>query len=260
MNVITRAPGDDLLLNTPHHLVKQISPEEEYSVARFVEEATGIIESIVSRGKLPVMVGGTGLYMKSLIDGLFSSPPSDEDLREELRKEAEDKGGEYLYEKLKEVDPETALKLHPNDIRRIIRAIEVYELTGETIHEKKKESEGISLKYDCRVFGMELPRDILYGRINAAVDRMFNEGLAEEVKGLRARKLSKTAEKALGIKETCAFLDGQIGFDEAVEELKKNTRKYAKRQLTWFRADKRVQWIDANRSVDEIVNDILILW
>ena len=259
MDIITRVSGDEALSDVSHYLVKTISPEEEYSAARFIEESTGFIEQIVSKGKVPVIVGGTGLYMKSLVDGLFSSPPKDEDLREELEREAEEKGGEYLYRKLEEVDPETASRLHPNDIRRVIRALEVYELTGETINEKKKESEGISPEYDCRIFGMEFPRDVLYERINATVEKMFDEGLVELVENLCKRKLSKTASKALGIKEVRAFLNGQTGIDGAVEELKKNTRKYAKRQLTWFRADSRVVWVDANRSVDEIVEDILLL-
>ncbi|MGB3081826.1 MAG: tRNA (adenosine(37)-N6)-dimethylallyltransferase MiaA [Candidatus Omnitrophota bacterium] len=258
MDVITRVPPDRVLSKVPHHLIKKISPEEEYSVARFTREAANLIDQIISRGKLPIIVGGTGLYMKSLIDGLFSSPPEDKDLREEFKKEAEGKGSEYLHKRLESVDPETASKLHPNDTRRIIRALEVHELTGETIHEKKKESEGISSKYDCRIFGLELPRDALYGRINETVEGMFNEGLVKLVEDLRARKLSKTAFKALGIKEVSAFLDGQVKLEEAAEELKKNTRKYAKRQLTWFRADERIHWVDADRSVDEIVEDIVL--
>jgi tRNA dimethylallyltransferase len=257
MDVITRVPGDDILSKVPHHLIKKIPPEEEYNVARFIEEAAALIDQIIARSKLPVIAGGTGLYMKSLIDGLFSSPPEDKDLREELKKEAEEKGSEYLHNRLKSVDPESASKLHPNDTRRIIRALEVYELTGEMIHEKKKETEGISSKYDCRIFGLELPRDVLYGRINETVEGMFNEGLVKLVEGLRARKLSKTALKALGIKEVSAFLDGQVKLEEAVEELKKNTRRYAKRQLTWFRTDERIHWVDADRDISAIVQDIL---
>ena len=257
MDVITRVPGKDLLSRIPHHLVRSISPEEEYSAARFVEEASSLIESIISKGKTPIITGGTGLYMKSLLDGIFSSPPKDEDLREELQKEAEEGGGERLHERLKKIDPETAEKLHSNDLRRIIRALEVYELTGETIYEKKKESEGIESKYDCRIFGMQLPRDILYERIDRTVEEMFSEGLVELVKGLRSRSLSKTAGKALGIKEVSDLLDGKVDRGEAQEELKKNTRRYAKRQLTWFRADGRIQWIDANRPTSAIVKDIL---
>ncbi|MGB2879799.1 MAG: tRNA (adenosine(37)-N6)-dimethylallyltransferase MiaA [Candidatus Omnitrophota bacterium] len=257
MDIITRPPGEKLLSRVPHHLIKSISPDEEYSAARFVEEATRLIEDIISRKKTPVIAGGTGLYMKSLIDGLFSSPPKDEDLRKELEEEAHRQGNEALYKRLEEVDPGTASALHPNDLRRVIRALEVYELSGETIHEKKKESSGIGDKYDCKIFGMDFPREVLYGRINETVDQMFSEGLVEEVKRLREQPLSKTAGKALGIKEVCAFLDGREGFDEMTEELKKNTRKYAKRQLTWFRADERVEWVDANRDVNDITGDIL---
>ena len=257
MDVITRPPGERLLSRVSHHLIKSVSPEEEHSAARFVEEAAVLIEDIISRKRTPVIAGGTGLYMKSLMDGLFSSPPKEEDLRKELEEEAKKHGNERLYKRLEDVDPETASSLHPNDLRRIIRALEVYELTGETIHDKKKESAGIADKYDCRIFGMDFPREVLYERINNTVDRMFAEGLIEEVKRLRERPLSETAKMALGIKEVYAFLDGRAGLDEITEELKKNTRKYAKRQLTWFRADKRIQWVNADRSIDEIVDDIL---
>jgi tRNA dimethylallyltransferase len=257
MDVITRAPSDKLLLQVPHHLVKELSPEKEYSAAKFTEKASSLIKNILSKGKVPIITGGTGLYMKSLLDGLFPAPPKDEELRKGLEKQAEEEGSECLYRRLEEIDPKTALGLHPNDLRRIIRALEVYELTGETIHDRRRGSKGIVSEYNCRIFGMELPRDILYERIDKTVNLMFEEGLVEAVKKLNGCKLSSTAVKALGIKEIKAFLGGNISLEDASSELKKNTRRYAKRQLTWFRADKRVEWVDANRDINNIIGDII---
>jgi tRNA dimethylallyltransferase len=257
MDVITRPPDDDILYRVSHHLIKVISPEEEYNAARFADESSYIIDSIVSKGKMPIVVGGTGLYMKALVDGIFSAPSKDEELRNDLNGIAEKRGVEHLYDQLKECDPETASKLHPNDKRRIIRALEVYSLMGRTIHQEKMEAEGISSRYDCMIFGMKLPRNVLYERINVNVESIFEEGIIETVKELVKRPLSLTARKALGIKEVDAFLRGNLTLDETKEELKKNTRRYAKRQLTWFRGDRRIVWIDANRDVGFIVEDIL---
>ncbi|RKY42876.1 MAG: tRNA (adenosine(37)-N6)-dimethylallyltransferase MiaA [Candidatus Makaraimicrobium thalassicum] len=256
MDVITHAPGSGLLRRAVHHLIGIVPPEEEFNAARFVEEAGRGIDSIISRGRLPIVAGGTGLYMKALIDGIFPSPPKDESLRRELRRAASEKGRTYLYRQLGEIDPETAARLHPNDLRRIIRALEVYRLTGRTIHEKKTESEGISRKYDCRIFVLNIPRKLLYARVDAAVDEMFEKGVVEEVKRLQKRRLSLTAGKALGVGEITAFLRGETSLEKAKEELKKNTRKYAKRQLTWFRADRRVEWIDADRDAADIAEEI----
>jgi len=257
MDIITRVTAAERMKDVPAYLARCVSPEEEYNAARFAEEAEKAIEDILSRDGIPVVAGGTGLYMKALLDGIFSAPPKDEEIREELKREAEERGGAYLHKRLEQVDPETAAGLHPNDVKRIIRALEIYELTGETIHDKKKETAGIGDKYECRIFGLELERGSLYGRINGTVDRMFDEGLVEEVRGLRKKGLSRTAGKALGIKEVGFYLEGAAGLDKAREELKKNTRRYAKRQLTWFRADKRVKWINVDRDVAEIVEDIL---
>ncbi|MBD3426383.1 MAG: tRNA (adenosine(37)-N6)-dimethylallyltransferase MiaA [Candidatus Omnitrophica bacterium] len=256
MDIISQAPGKELTSRVPHHLVRILPPEEDFNCARFCEKAREAIRDIMSRGRLPVIAGGTGLYIKALLDGIFPSPPKDEVLRRRLRMIARDKGNEYLYRELERIDPVTAGKLHPNDLRRVIRAIEVYELTGSTMNEKKSSSEGIASEHDCLLFGLELPRKVIYGRINVRVERMFREGLAEEVRELKKRQLSLTAEKALGIKELGAFLEGGLSLEKAGEELKKNTRRYAKRQLTWFRKDRRINWIDAQRPVEEIVGDI----
>lgn len=257
MDVLTQAPGEDLSARVPHHLIKMLQPEEEFSASRFVEEAENAVEMILSEDKVPILAGGTGLYIKSLVDGLFSSPPRNDEIRERLELIATEKGTEHLHRKLQEVDPGSAEKIHENDLRRIIRALEVFEVTGSTMTLKKEETKGISDGYDCRMFGLKLPRDVLYKKIEDKVDKMFEDGLVDEVKSLGKRDLSITADKALGIKEVAAFLKGETTLEEAKTELKKNTRRYAKRQLTWFRGDPRITWLDADRDAEAIAEEIV---
>lgn len=256
MDIITQTPPAALRDSVPHHLVEAIPPEEEFSAARFAVLASEVIEDVISRGKTPVFAGGTGLYVKALLDGLFPAPGKDASIRKELADIAAEKGAGYLHGKLREIDPASADAIEPNNIRRVIRAIEVFRLTGGRFSEKKSGAEGIIDSYDTRLFGLEVPRDILKKRIGARVEKMFDDGLVEEVKALFARDLGMTAEKALGIKEVRAYLAGQLTMEEAREELKKNTRQYAKRQMTWFRADKRIVWINADRDIDLIAREI----
>jgi tRNA dimethylallyltransferase len=257
MPVINQVPSDDILHRVKHYLIEEISPEDEFNAAKFAIKAVEYIEQIIDNGRMPIIAGGTGLYMKSLLDGLFDAPPKDESLRKTFEKIAEDKGNKFLHEKLQEVDPSAAAKLHINDLTRIIRALEVYEMTGRTISEKKDEAKGIYEDYDCKIFGLSMPRDKLYKRIEQTVDKMIASGLIDEVKELKEKKLSLTAQKALGIREMSEYLEGKTTLEEAVSELKKNTRRYAKRQMTWFNADERIEWIDADRETNEIVEEIL---
>lgn len=256
MEILTQAPGKDMVSRVKHHLLGVIKPEEEFSVAKFIELAAGAIEDILSRGKIPVLSGGTGLYVKALLEGLFSSPPKDKELREKLEREALEKGNMYLYGKLKKIDPEAASGIDPQNLRRVIRALEVFELTGKTFSEKKTETKGIGDRYNVGLFALEVPRDVLIGRIEKRVDKMFFSGLVDEVKELAGRKVSLTASKALGLKEVSCFVSGEIGSDEVKEELKIKTRQYAKRQMTWLRAVNHLEWVDAERAVDEIVFDV----
>jgi tRNA dimethylallyltransferase len=256
MDVITQAPGKDLEKRVPHHLLRIISPEEEFSAARFAELASRAIKDIISRGKAPILAGGTGLYVKALLDGLFPSPPKDEGLRKKLEELAAKRGASYIHDKLRKADPEAAERIDPNNVRRVVRALEVLKLTGVRFSEKKAETKGIADKYDPKLFGLEVPRDVLRKRIDARVDKMFDDGIIEQVKALSRRDLSATADKALGIKEVKACLRGEITPEEAREKLKNNTRRYAKRQMTWFRADKRIVWINADRDTTKIVEEI----
>lgn len=258
MDIITQAPREEMTIRAPHHLIRSLSPEEEFSAARFAEEARRNVEEIVSRGNVPVFAGGTGLYVRTLVDGIFEGPSKDEEVRSRLEKEAAEAGTEALHARLREIDPATAGKLHANDKRRIIRALEVWEACGVTMSEMKSRSagKGIGATSDCRFFGLDVPREDLYSRIDAAVERMFDEGLVAEVKKLMGTRLSRTASQALGIREVSAYLGGIFTLEEAARELKKNTRNYAKRQLTWFRADKRIVWVNAERSAEEIAEEI----
>ena len=256
MEILTQAPVGELLGRVSHHLVGIIPPEEEFNAAGFVELAAGVVDEVISRARVPVLSGGTGLYVKAFLDGLFQSPPKDEEFRERLEQEAAEKGNMYLYSKLQKIDPQAALKIDPQNLRRVIRALEIFELTGKTFSEKKAETKGMRDKYEPRLFALKVPRDVLIERINKRVEKMFAMGLADEVKSLMKRKISLTASKALGVKEVERFLAGELSLKQTKEEIKIKTRQYAKRQMTWLRAVEGVEWVDAERPADEIALDI----
>lgn len=230
MDIINRAPKEDLTRRIKHHLVRIIPPENEFSAADFCREAGRTIKEVMQIGKIPIIAGGTGFYVKALVDGIFESPEKNKIIRDKYEDIAKSKGTAFLYDELKRVDPVASQKIHANDLKRIVRALEVYEVTGITISENKKNTKGISGEYNCQMFGLAIPREKLYMRINASVDEMFNAGLVEEVRELDKRKLSITAEKAIGIKEARAFLSKEKSFEEMAYDIKKNTRNYAKRQ------------------------------
>lgn len=222
----------------PHHMLDVISPWEDYSVARYVEEAAACCEDILSRGRLPVIVGGTGLYIDSLVSGRdFAETEEDRALREELSAEYDSIGGEAMLSRLREIDPERAAKLHAADKRRIVRALEIYRLTGMTITEHDRRTRALPPRYEAaRIILGYRDRARLYERIDRRVDMMVEEGLFDEVSGLIKSGLSTdcTAMQAIGYKETAAALRGEMSREEAVELIKQQSRRYAKRQLTWF--------------------------
>jgi len=254
MGIMSQVPSLKWRKRIPHYLVEVLNPSEEYNVAKFREAALRHISCITEKGKTPMIVGGSGLYMKALLDGLFPSPGRDLWLRESLFKEEERKGPGTLYAKLSRVDHKAASKIHPNDTRRIVRALEVYYLTGISITEHKKMTKPLSSEYDAKIFGLIRPREALYQRINKRGEEMFNKGLVKEVKRISKKTLSMTAAASLGYKEILGYLKGKYSLEEAKELLKQNTRRFAKRQLTWFRADKRIEWVD----VDEIGSEEVV--
>lgn len=232
--------------NIPHHMIDIADPSEDYSVSRYVEEADAAVRGILSRGRLPIVAGGTNLYIDSLIAGLdFAEKAEDAALRESLNKQYDDIGGEAMLEHLRGFDPERAAKLHPADKRRIVRAVEIYILTGETITRHDEETKKRPKRYDAVKIALTFAdRAVLYDRINARVDKMVSDGLFDEVKGLLDSGLSpeSTSMQAIGYKEPAAYFRGEMSRDEAIELIKLSSRRYAKRQLTWLRRDDSIHW------------------
>lgn len=257
MDILTAQPSKKENAAIKHHLFCIKKPTESFTVAQYRKLALDKIKQIHAKGKTPVFVGGTGLYAQALLDGLFVSPGENTKVRKKLQAYADKYGNKKLYAKLKKIDPVAAAKIHLNDTRRIIRAIEIYELTGKNMSAlKKSTSGGIYGLYDIKLFCFFYKdRNLLYQRINKRVDMMFDFGLEKEVKRLLKLKLSKTAMQALGIKQVRGFIKDEYSLEYAKELLKKETRRYAKRQMSWFRRDKRFKWI----ALDEKGLDILYI-
>lgn len=245
-----------------HFLIDEVDPKNEFSVSEFHDKAVKYIDDIYSRGKLPMIVGGTGLYINSLIFNYnFAETNKDEEYRNFLVEEAENKGKEYVHELLKEVDKTSYEKLFPNDLKRVIRALEVYKVTGKTIHEVNEEIDVFDIPYNIHYYVLNMDREKLYERINLRVDLMFKEGLIEEVKTLKSMGLHKEMQsmKGIGYKEILQYLDNEITLEEAEYLIKKGSRNYAKRQLTWFRKDKRSTWIDKDNYIsDKDIVDVIV--
>lgn len=237
MDIGTAKPTCEEMRGIRHHLIDIAGIEEPFSVSKFVILAEKAIEDVSSRGKTPIIAGGTGLYIDTLVSGIsLSETEEDEELREKLYKEAEEHGAEALHEKLKAIDEKSAESIHPNNIKRVVRALEIYYTTGMTKSELDEKSRRES-RYDAKtILLVPKERETLYNRIDARVDKMFERGLEEEVKGLAQKGLRDcpTASQAIGYKEFYPYFDGVCGIDAVNEAIKLNTRHYAKRQLTWF--------------------------
>lgn len=247
MDIGTAKPTLEEQQGVIHHLIDVISPDEEYNVAKYQKDAEEAIRAIHNKGKLPIIVGGTGLYIRSIIDEYnFESPGEDASLRLDLQNRANEKGTIWLYQQLVKVDPVAAANIHPNNVRRVIRALEVYKLTGKPFSSMQQASYQSNAKYQVFIIGLTMPREILYRRIELRVDKMLGAGLVKEVKNLLAMGLKRTttAMQGLGYKEIAAYLTGEITLDMATELLKRDTRRFAKRQLTWFGRDPRIHWLD----------------
>ncbi len=242
--IITAKPPEDMLRQVKHHFVGVISVRENYSVFDYCVAASKTIKELVDKNIPVIVCGGSGLYIKAIIDGIFKGPGKDETLRGELAQQAQTHGQDYLYRKLERVDSISAAKISPNDLKRIIRALEVYYLSGVPISKKQQQTFGLESELPIEIFGLRIERKSLYQRINKRVDQMFEAGAIDEVKGLLEQPLSLTAKKIIGLSEISEFLNGRISTEEARQTCKKNTRNFAKRQVTWFKKDKRIQWID----------------
>lgn len=241
----------------PHHMIDVADPDEEYNVAIYSQQVKKLILEITQRGNLPLLVGGTGLYIRAVVDGYnFTEANTDQALRSRLMRECESVGKEGLHEKLQKIDPQTASRLHINDVKRIIRALEVYYLTGKTLSASAGRQESTIKPL---LFGLTLEREELYSRIEVRVDKMIALGLVQEVKHLQS--LGYTSDmismKGLGYKEMMSYLNGNLTLEESIDLLKRNTRRFAKRQLTWFRRDNRIHWIDVGKKgVEEVIAEI----
>jgi tRNA dimethylallyltransferase len=244
MDIITSKPVRQLRKTVPYHLIDIISPQKTYDVYRYRKDALSKIKAILNKGKVPIFAGGTGLYMSVLIDGIFKANSKNKNIRKNLSKQASQSGSNYLYERLKRRDPQAASRIHPHDAKRIIRALEVYAITGQPISKLQRQRNGLCDKYDIRIFCLNMERDKLYQRIEDRLERMFKQGLIGEVRKLIKLNLSQTANCAIGIKELKGYFDGNYDLKEAGRLIKRNTRAYAKRQLTWFRKDKRIEWME----------------
>ncbi len=242
-----------------HHFIDILDPQEEYSAGQFGKDAARVIRTILRRGKVPILVGGSGLYVKAVIDGLFKGPGKDPEIREGLTAQWETEGIEGLLNTLRKVDPVTVAEMREVTPRRVIRALEVYYITGKPLSKfhADREREG---DFDAIQFGLEWERKELYDRINRRVDQMIGDGLVDEVRALKKlgydRRLN--ALNTVGYKEVFDYLDGLLDYDEMVVLIKQNTRQFAKRQLTWFRADKRIRWIamTPDRQHNEFTSEI----
>ncbi len=250
MDIGTAKPTMEERQGIPHHLIDVCEPGEGFSVARYVELADAAAQNMLSQGMIPIVAGGTGLYMDALIEcGVFSGGESDLSVREKYRIMASEEGNEAVHEKLKEVDPESAAKLHPNNLKRVIRALEVYESTGITIGEFNRINKRNVPKYNAVKLGIRpSSRDVLYRRIEKRVDQMLSNGLLEETRHLLEKGVLKdTAAQAIGYKELSGYLNGNASLEECVSVLKQRTRNYAKRQLTWLRRDESIHWLCYDR-------------
>jgi tRNA dimethylallyltransferase len=242
-----------------HYFIDVLEPDEEYSAGQFGKEARRVVEKILERKKLPIIVGGSGLYVKSVIDGLFEGAGKDPEVRARLADQLVREGVEGLFEGLKKVDPVTAAKMTEVKPRRVIRALEVYYITGKPLSEFHAEQE-TKPEFTAIQVGLNWKRQELYDRINQRVDRMISDGLVDEVRSLRARGYDRrlNALNTVGYKEVFDYLDGSRSLEDTITLIKRNSRRFAKRQLTWFRADKRIQWVSMSRTkmLSEVESEI----
>ena len=258
MDIGTAKPTLEEQKEVKHHLIDFVEPNQRYSVAEYKKDAEKSIEEILSKGKTPIIVGGTGLYVDSLIYGIeYPEIELDEEYRKQLEKEIKEKGLESLYNKAKEIDSKAMEKISPNDKKRIMRVLEIYIATGKTKTEQEIESRTHEVKYDYKVFAIKMDREKLYERINKRVDLMVKKGLIEEVQNI-LKKYDKfpTAMQGLGYKEVVEYLDGKTTKEEMIDKIKMQTRRYAKRQITWFKKNKQTVWIENNElsKILEVIN------
>jgi len=261
MDIGTAKPNKNILKTIKHYMIDIIDPAENFDVIQYDKLAIKIILDIFKRGKIPVLIGGSGLYITSIVEPLFPGPGKDIAYRKILGKEASIYGKKYLYDKLTKIDPISASKISPYDLKRIIRALEVYRLTGNTISYLQKQYSNKNIKFNYYIIGLKRDRENLYQRINLRVDQMIRDGFIEEVKMLRLRGYNENLNsmQGLGYKQINKYLDGEYNKERAINLIKRDTRRYAKRQMTWFNHKiKNIEWInldkyDENKVISKII-------
>jgi tRNA dimethylallyltransferase len=260
LDIGTAKPSEAERARVPHHLIDVLDADQESNVADYLEMAAEAIDDIVGRSKIPVLVGGTGMYARILVHGLFEAPPPDEALRQEHRAIAEDKGRSFLHDRLAEVDPTLAERVHPNDLVRISRGLEVYAQTGKPLSVHQREHRFEAPNFDALKIALLRPRDELYERINGRVDQMMERGLLEEYESLIARGYDRQLKplQSLGYRQMGEHIFDDVPIDQAVEEMKSQTRRYAKQQIGWFRGEPNIHWALAPLVEDgELPADVL---
>jgi len=263
LNIGTAKPTSDELQKVKHHFIDILNPDEDYDANKFSIDAENVIDDIHKRKKTALVVGGSGLYVKALIDCIVDSADKDENLRKELLTKKDKFGNEFLYNQLKKVDPISADKMLPQNWKRVIRALEVYYITGKPIH-RHHSGQNKNSKFSFYQIGLNWDREVLYTRIEERIDKMIEDGLVDEVMGILNDSYTKKLNSlnTVGYKEIISYLDKEITLSRAIELIKRNTRRYAKRQLTWFRADERLKWFNVSSQDDiddlalQLINDI----
>lgn len=262
MDIGTAKPSSEMRERIRHHLLDIVNPDVNFTAADFRREAGAAIADIHRRGSRPIVVGGTGLYLRALVGGLVDAPAADPAYRDELQGIAATEGGAAVLKLLAAVDPETAARLHPNDLVRIIRALEVHRQTGSPVSELRSGHRFSSAEYDCLKIGIRVERQELYRRIDERVELMMQSGFVDEVRRLQAAGYHSGLKSmnAIGYREISGFLAGEIQMDETVRLVKRNTRHYAKRQETWFARDTEISWVEYPKSFDSIVDNVIAFW
>jgi tRNA dimethylallyltransferase len=252
MDIGTAKPGETDRRRVPHHLLDILEPTQEYSVSQYLAAAEAVVADICGRGRTPLFVGGTPLYLKTLLRGIFEGPPADWEFRRAVAEEASQVGLEELHKRLQQIDPVTARKLHPNDQRRIIRALEVYLLTGQPISHLQLQFEEGAPAEERRVFVLQWPRSVLHRRIDERVSGMFTAGLVEEVQGLLAKHgaLGRTASQAVGYREAIEYLEGKADLTDTIRKVQARTHQFARRQETWFRSLSECRFVPMEEGLD----------
>jgi tRNA dimethylallyltransferase len=252
MEIGNAKPTPEEQARIPHHLIDIITPEIPFDAARYEKMAREIISDLHGRGKLPIVAGGTGFYIKALTQGLFDTIPHDPEVRQRLKKEADTLGGDALHERLSACDPETARKLHPNDTYRVVRALEVFETTGKPLSSHHRGHRFSGRPFRQLKLGLTMPRETLYERINTRVDQMLQAGLLDEVRNLLEKGYGPELKsmQSIGYRHMVDFIFGRLDWQEAVRTMKRDTRRYAKRQMVWFKADPDIHWLAPDELVE----------